>query len=76
MGLAVHHLDMLGYVCPVPLVRTKEKFATLSSGDILTVETEHARAVRNLLDWASKAGHSVDVEEESDGIWRIILRKE
>jgi len=70
-----HFLDLTGYVCPVPLKRTMERAKALDAGDVLTVQTEHARAVRNIMDWAWREGIEVDVEERDRGVWLIKLQK-
>lgn len=73
--MAEHFLDLLGYVCPVPLLKAQEKIRDMASGDVLVIETEHARAVRNILNWAWREGYPVDVNDEDRGLWRIRLEK-
>ena len=46
----MHSLNLIGYVCPVPLIQTKKRFLELSKGEKLVILTEHPRAVRNILD--------------------------
>ncbi|MGI6065249.1 MAG: sulfurtransferase TusA family protein [Bacillota bacterium] len=73
--MANYYLDLTGFVCPVPLIRTKEKIKELADGDILSIKTEHPRAVRNIMDWAYHEGYSFDVDDEENGVWFITLRK-
>jgi len=68
-------LDLVGLVCPAPLLETQKKFNELASGDVLVIETEHPRAVRNIMDWAWREGYANDVDEVENGQWRIILKK-
>ncbi|WP_366922540.1 sulfurtransferase TusA family protein [Metallumcola ferriviriculae] len=56
-------------------MRTKEKFQELAPGDVLILETEHARAVRNILDWACREGFTIDVDEEGAGVWQVRIEK-
>ena len=70
-----HFLSVIGYVCPVPLLHTKQKFSEIPSGDTLVVETEHPRAVKNILDWAFREGHPIEVDELAAGVWKITLLK-
>lgn len=70
-----YFLDLLGYVCPVPLIKTKEKVQGMAVGDVLVIETEHVRSVRNILNWAWREGYPVDVDEEDRGLWKIRLEK-
>ncbi|HHT62272.1 MAG: sulfurtransferase TusA family protein [Bacillota bacterium] len=73
--MAEFYLDLVGYVCPVPLMETKKKFQELAAGDVLVIETEHPRAVRNIMDWAWNEGTDVDVDETANGRWKIVLKK-
>lgn len=68
-------MDLIGFVCPVPLLETKKKYKDLALGDVLVIETEHPRAVRNIMDWAWREGHAVDADEVKNGLWRITLKK-
>ncbi len=70
-----HFLNVVGYVCPIPLMHTKQKFGELINGDTLVIETEHPRAVKNILDWAIREGHQIDVDDQEAGLWKITLQK-
>lgn len=69
-------IDVTGYVCPVPMLQTKEKYAALAAGDILVIKTEHPRAVRNIMDWACRNGFPIEVDEEENGMWSIKMAKD
>lgn len=73
--MAEFFLDLIGLVCPVPLMETKKKFHEIALGDVLVIETEHPRAVRNIMDWAYKEGNDIEVDESDNGQWRITLKK-
>ncbi len=70
-----HFLELLGEVCPVPLLRTQAKMATLKDGDTLVVETDFARAVRNIMNWSQKCQYPFEITEMDRGIWQIKIRK-
>lgn len=73
--MAKHYLDLTGFVCPLPLNEAKKKFEELALGDILVLEMEHPRAVRNILDWACGGGTEVEVDELESGRWQMVLIK-
>ncbi|MFZ5688119.1 MAG: sulfurtransferase TusA family protein [Bacillota bacterium] len=70
-----HFLDLVGEICPVPLILTQRKVAEMDSGDSLILETDYPRAVRNIMDWCRNNTHLYRVEERGKGVWRIILTK-
>lgn len=72
---ASHFLDLVGEICPVPLIITQKKVADIEAGDSLLIETDYPRAVRNIMDWCRNNAHLYSVEEKGKGIWRIILIK-
>lgn len=73
--MAVHHLDMLGELCPHPLLMAQAKMEEVAVGDSLLIESDFSRSVRNLLAWADKSGHNFDVEEVAPGIWQVKITK-
>lgn len=73
--MADHRLDCMGEACPVPLLKTQKKLATLNIGDVLIVEIDHSCAMKNVPEWARKEGHNVDIEETGDGEWEIYIEK-
>jgi len=73
--MAMHYLDMLGEICPHPLLIAQTKLETMAVGDSLVIESDFSRSVRNILAWADKNGHSYDVEEVDTGIWQVKITK-
>jgi len=73
--MAEHSLDLVGDICPIPLLKTEREMKKIRVGDVLLIETEHGRVVRNICDWAHKHGHRIEMMAVSDGIWRLKLIK-
>lgn len=73
--MSIRTLDMVGEVCPVPLLKTQEVFSTLPAGDALVVETDFARSVRNITQWCARLGLMYDVRDVEDGVWQIAIKK-
>lgn len=70
-----YELDCLGEACPVPLMKTEKKMATLEIGDTLIVHIDHSCAMKNVPEWARKQGHNVEIEEVDDGEWDLFIEK-
>lgn len=70
-------LDVLGRVCPYPLVLTKKAMEKLSSGQILKVVTDApASAEDSLPRWAEKQGFKFEaIKYEDKGSWDIFIQK-
>lgn len=73
--MAELRLDCMGEACPVPLLKTQKKLASMNIGDVLVVEIDHSCAMKNVPEWARKEGHNVDIEETGDGEWQIYIEK-
>ncbi|NSX92629.1 sulfurtransferase TusA family protein [Agrobacterium tumefaciens] len=51
--------DLRGLKCPLPVLRSRKKLATLKAGDILTVETTDPLAVIDITHMCNEDGHSL-----------------
>ncbi len=70
-------LDVLGRVCPYPLVLTKKTVEKMSSGQILKILCDApASAEDSLPKWAEKQGYKFEsVKDEAQGTWDIYIQK-
>ena len=68
-------LDCLGEACPIPLIRAQKKFETMEVGDVLIINVDHSRAIKNIPEWAQEVEYNCEVEEVSEGEWNIIVEK-
>lgn len=74
--MAKYSLDVTGEICPYPLMLTKKKMATLTSGDQLVVVVDYAKSVEDIPRWAKEEGYSVlAVSEAGKTQWEIVLEK-
>lgn len=73
--MAEYTLDCMGEACPVPLIKTEKKMATLAVGDVLIVSIDHSCAMKNVPEWARERGYNVETEEVEDGEWDIFIEK-
>jgi len=69
-------LEVLGMVCPFPLVEAKEAIATLTSGDELIIDFDCTQATEAIPRWAVEEGHEVtNFEQSGDAQWTITVKK-
>ncbi|KAF0182765.1 MAG: tRNA 2-thiouridine synthesizing protein A [Nitrospirae bacterium] len=68
-------LDVMGRVCPYPLVLTKKQMEKLSSGQVLKVMCDApASAEDSLPRFAEKSGFPIEVDKVGDH-WEIYIEK-
>ncbi len=65
-------INAKGLACPQPVILTKK---ALDSHDELVVLVDNTTSLLNVKRFASSSGYAVDVTEESDGIFRIDIKK-
>lgn len=70
-------VDVLGRVCPYPLVMTKKALEKLSSGDILKIMTDApASAEDSIPRFAEKQGCPIEIVKiEDKGYWELYIQK-
>lgn len=67
--------DATELACPLPLLHTKKKLATLEKGKILKVLTKDKSSVIDFKAYASVSGHELLNYEEHSGIFCFYLKK-
>ena len=68
-------LDVLGRVCPYPLVLTKKSIEKMESGQLLKVLSDApASAEDSLPKWAEKGGHKFEAVKIGEQ-WEIYIEK-
>ncbi len=71
----IREIDLIGEVCPIPIIRARQALQGLATGDALRLRTDYNRTVRNLLDFCEDEGHDFEIDETGDGIWLITITK-
>ena len=73
----VKTLDVMGRVCPYPLVLTKKAVEKMNSGEVLKVLCDApASAEDSLPNWSAKNGHKFEAVKKEDGeSWDIYIQK-
>ncbi len=69
-------LDLLGEMCPIPILKAQKALEKMSAPASLTVVTDHSCVETNLKETFRRKGYKVSSNEVMNGIWEIDIRKE
>jgi tRNA 2-thiouridine synthesizing protein A len=68
-------LDMTGFFCPEPVVRTNEEISSVAVGDVLEVLADDPSSKPDIESWAKRTGHELVSVEEQGGVFRFLIRR-
>lgn len=69
-------LDATGLRCPLPVLKARKALSTLAAGEVLAVTVTDPSSPADFRAFCEAQGHGfLDCREETDGIFRIRLRK-
>ena len=57
--MSEHQLDARGLLCPMPVIRTQQKVATLAPGDVLEVIATDPGVLQDIPAWCRVHGHDL-----------------
>ncbi len=68
-------LDCIGLYCPMPIIRTVDKFKQLKVGEILEVIADDKGIRADMPAWCEVTGHEFLSMEEDGGKIRVYVKK-
>lgn len=69
-------LEVMGMVCPFPLVEAKEAIKEINIGDELEVQFDCTQGTESIPRWAAEEGHEVTAYEQvGEAAWTITIKK-
>jgi tRNA 2-thiouridine synthesizing protein A len=72
--VSTHQLDATGLLCPLPVIRTQDRVATLRQGDVLSVHCTDPGALLDIPAWCRIHGHELLSTQESEEEVIICIR--
>jgi tRNA 2-thiouridine synthesizing protein A len=76
MMKADFEVDVTGETCPVPLVEMRKAVMKAGKGQIIAIRGSHAASRKEIpMAVNSLKLELIDVTDEADGSWRILIRK-
>ncbi len=73
--MASHTLDTKGMNCPLPILKTKKAIALIEVGEEMEVLATDPAAVQDFEAFSRSTGHELVEWNETDGVFRFLLRK-
>lgn len=68
-------LDLKGLSCPMPVIKTAKAMKTLEPGQLLEVLATDPGSVADFKAWAQTTGNALVQSDQSEGVYRYVLRK-
>ena len=73
--VSTYILDVKQLLCPLPVIRTQDRVATLKIGDVLTVYCTDPGALSDIPTWCRLHGHTMlSTKEDVDGVIELVLK--
>ena len=72
--MSTYQLDATGLLCPLPVIRTQDRVATLRQGDVLSVHCTDPGALLDIPAWCRIHGHELLSTQESEEEVLICIR--
>lgn len=71
----MNKIDCFGDFCPIPLLKAKKEFKTLSSGESFMLVTDHSCVVESIKEYFNKSTCTFVCEEVFNGVWEITVTR-
>ena len=68
-------LDMRGFQCPIPIVKTNQAIKGMQAGQVLKVLATDKGALTDFPAWADDTGNEIVSSGEEDGALVFLVRK-
>jgi tRNA 2-thiouridine synthesizing protein A len=68
-------LDLQGFSCPIPIVRTAQAMKAVPSGTLIEVLATDPGAVPDFTAWSKSTGNQLVERTDEGGVYRFVLRK-
>ncbi len=68
-------IDCTGLFCPMPIVKTREAIAQMSTGQTLAMLSDDPASDADMRSWARNTGHELLDVSRSGAVYRFVVRK-
>ncbi|HPJ01789.1 MAG TPA: sulfurtransferase TusA family protein [Candidatus Limiplasma sp.] len=69
----MHHMDCLGDICPLPLMKLIQCRETLDKGENVLLVTDHSCTCESILSYCQKQKIHTQIAEPIPGVWEITM---
>jgi tRNA 2-thiouridine synthesizing protein A len=68
-------VDVLGYYCPIPIVRAGQALAGMRPGEVLELLSDDRGVLRDMPEWCAGHGEEYLGHRQTGRIWHLFVRK-
>jgi tRNA 2-thiouridine synthesizing protein A len=68
-------LDVKGFNCPIPIVKTAIQMKQMASGEMLEVLATDPGSVPDFNAWSNTTGNALIEQSQDGGTYRFVLKK-
>ena len=68
-------LDVKGFNCPIPIVRTAKEMKQMASGELIEVLATDPGSVPDFAAWSKTTGNPIVEQGQDGGVYRFVLKK-
>ncbi len=68
-------VDARGLNCPMPIVKSAQAIKSLQSGDLVEVLATDKGSMKDFPAWAQTTGNAIVESDETDGVFRFVVRR-
>ena len=68
-------LNVLGLLCPLPILRAATTIKDMSTGQILEILSDDPGILEDLPEWCDETGHELVEIRTGDKSWTALVRK-
>ncbi len=69
------HLDALGLLCPLPVLKAAKRLRAMAPGSLLSLTADDPAAVVDVPHFCNEQGYELVSSIESDGVQTYLIRK-
>ncbi len=70
-----HRLDVKGFNCPIPIVKTAKEMKQMAPGELIEVLATDPGSVPDFSAWSKATGNTLVEQSQDGGIYRFVLKK-
>lgn len=68
-------VDAKGLSCPMPIVKAKKSIDTLTSGQVMQLNTTDKGSIHDFQAWVKQTGNELVHMDEENGVYRFFVKK-
>lgn len=71
----MNKINCFGDICPIPLMKLRNKLKEIELGDSIMIVVDHSCVVESISDYYDSSKHTIEIDEVLNGVWEITITK-